>query len=112
WSFQPRTGKKLWQYDISSHGINVSPLVVNNRVYAAHSEENQDSNASGAVFCLDATKTGNITKTGEVWRTLELMVGRASPLMHGDRIYVADDGGKLYTLNAADGKLVDKRGAK
>ena len=112
WSFQPRTGKKLWQYDISSHGVNVSPLIVGDRVYCSHSEENQDSSASGAVFCLDATKTGNITKTGEIWRTIELMVGRASPLMHGDRLYVADDGGKLYTLDAANGKLVDKRGAK
>ena len=112
YGFQPRTGKKLWQYDISTHGLNVSPLVVNNRVYCGHSEENQDSSASGAVFCLDATKTGNITKTGEIWRTIEMMVGRASPLMVGDRLYVADDGGKLYVMNAADGKLVDKRGAK
>jgi len=112
YGFQPRTGKKLWQYDISSHGLNVSPLVVNNRVYCGHSEENQDSNASGAVFCLDATKRGNITKTGQIWRTLEVMVGRASPLLVGDRLYVADDGGKMYVLNAEDGKLLDKRGAK
>ena len=109
YGFQPRTGKKLWQYDVSSHGINVSPLVVNNRVYCGHSEENQDSNASGALFCLDATKTGNITKTGEIWRTTELMVGRASPLMHGDRVYAATDTGKLFVVNATDGKVLDRK---
>jgi outer membrane protein assembly factor BamB len=109
YSFQPRTGKKLWQYDVSSHGINVSPLVVGNKVYCGHSEENQDSNESGAVYCLDATKTGNITKTGELWRTTELLVGRASPLLHGDRLYVATDTGKLFVLNPNDGQLIDKR---
>lgn len=109
WSFQPRTGKKLWQYDISSHGINVSPTVVNNRVYAGHSEENQDSNASGALFCLDATKTGNITKTGEIWRTTELMIGRASALVAGDRVYAATDTGKMIVANAANGKVLDRK---
>jgi outer membrane protein assembly factor BamB len=109
YGFQPRTGKKLWQYDISSHGINVSPLVVNNRVYCGHSEENQDSNESGALFCLDATKTGNITKTGEIWRTTELMVGRASAMLVGDRVYAATDTGKFFAVNAADGKVLDRK---
>ncbi len=108
-SFQPRTGKKLWQYDVSSHGINVSPLVVGTRVYCGHSEENQDSNASGALFCLDATKTGNITKDGEIWRATEMMIGRASPLMVGDRIYAATDTGKLFVVDSKDGKVLDKK---
>ncbi len=109
YGFQPRTGKKLWQYDISSHGINVSPLVVDNRVYCGHSEENQGSNESGALFCLDATQTGNITQTGELWKTTELMVGRASPLMHEGRIYAATDTGKLFVVDATSGKVLDRK---
>ncbi|MBX3440841.1 MAG: PQQ-binding-like beta-propeller repeat protein [Planctomyces sp.] len=109
YGIQPRTGKKIWQYDVSSHGLNVSPLVVDGRVYCGHSEENQDSNESGAVFCLDATKTGNITKDGEFWRQTELMVGRASPLMHGGRLYVASDTGKLFTLDPETGKVLDRK---
>jgi outer membrane protein assembly factor BamB len=109
YGFQPRTGKKLWQYDVSSHGINVSPLVVGTKVYCGHSEENQDSNASGALFCLDATKTGNITKDGELWRTTELMVGRASPLIHEGRLYAATDTGKLFVLEPETGKVLDKK---
>jgi outer membrane protein assembly factor BamB len=110
YGFQPRTGKKIWQYDVSAHGLNVSPLVVNNRVYCGHSEENQDSSESGAVFCLDATKTGNITKEGgEIWRKTELMVGRASPLMAEGRLYVATDSGKLYALNPENGEVITKK---
>ena len=40
WGFQPRTGKPLWHYDLSLRGIFATPLVVGNRVYASHSEEN------------------------------------------------------------------------
>jgi outer membrane protein assembly factor BamB len=109
YGFQPRTGKKIWQYDISGHGINVSPLVVDGRVYCGHSEENADSNESGALFCVDATKTGNITKTGEIWKKTELLVGRASPLMHDDRLYIAADTGKVFVVDPKDGKVLDRK---
>jgi outer membrane protein assembly factor BamB len=109
YGFQPRTGKKIWQYDVSSHGINVSPLVVGNKVFCGHSEENQDSNASGALFCIDASKTGNITKTGEIFRKTELMVGRASPLLHGSHLYAATDTGKLFVLDPETGAVKDRK---
>jgi len=102
--FQPRTGKHLWKYMISGRGINTSPLVVGNRVYCGHSEENVDSTEMGAVFCLDATKRGDITKTGEIWRTKEIFAGRSSPMMIEGRLYVADDRGKMHCLDAETGK--------
>ena len=105
-SLQPRTGKLLWKYMVSGRGINNSPLVVGNRVYGGHSEENLDSTEMGAVFCLDATKRGDITQSGEIWRVKELFVGRSSPLYVNGKLYVADDRGKLHTLNPETGEAL------
>lgn len=104
--FQPRTGRKLWSYYVSGRGINTSPLVVGNRVYCGHSEENLDTTDMGAVFCIDATKRGDITQTGEIWRQTGYFVGRSSPVMIDGRLYVADDRAKLHCLDADTGEAI------
>ena len=102
--FQPRTGKHLWSYQLSGHGVNATPLVVGNRVYAGHSEENLDTTKMGALVCLDPTQRGDITETGEIWKNVEYFVGRSSPIHIDGRIYVADDRAKLHCFNASNGQ--------
>lgn len=104
--FQPRTGKKLWTYNVSGRGINLSPLVVGNRVYGGHAEENLDSTEMGAAFCLDPTKRGDITESGEIWRKTDYMLGRSSPVMIDGRLYFADDRAKLHCLNPDTGEAL------
>ena len=43
YALNARTGRKVWQYQLSKRGINVSPVLAGQTVYAAHSEENVDS---------------------------------------------------------------------
>lgn len=107
-SFEPRTGKSLWSYFVSGRGVNVSPLVVGNKVYGGHSEENLDTTEMGAVFCIDATKRGDLTKTGEIWRKTGYFVGRASPVMIDGRLYCVDDRAKLHCLNSENGESLGK----
>ncbi len=104
--FQPRTGKKLWSYYLSSHGINTTPLIVGDRVYVGHSEENLDSTSMGAVVCIDAKQRGDISKTGTIWKKTELSLGRSSPMMIDGRIYLVDDRAKFYCLNADTGDQI------
>src|SRR6185295_15652318 len=66
WSMQPRTGKVLWHYPLSMHGMNVSPLVVDDTVYMAHSLENMQGTTKGAVVALDAKMRGDL-KDKEKW---------------------------------------------
>ncbi|QDT33291.1 PQQ-like beta-propeller repeat protein [Thalassoglobus polymorphus] len=108
YGFQPRTGKQLWKYMVSGRGINTSPLVVGNKVYCGHSEENLDTTQMGAVFCIDATKRGDLTKTGEVWRQTGFLVGRSSPVMIDGRLYCADDRAKLHCFNPETGEVIGK----
>lgn len=106
--FQPRTGKSLWSYYLSGHGMNVSPLVVGKYVYCGHSEENLDTTEMGGMVCLDASKRGNLNEDGEVWRITELFAGRTSPMMIDGRLYIADDRAKLHCLNPETGEALGK----
>lgn len=108
YGFQPRTGKQLWNYDVSLRGINTGITFAGNKVLCGHADENLDDTAMGALFAIDASKSGNITKTGEVWRVKEEYIGKTGPLVIGDRVYSVDDGGIFFVNNLKDGSLVGK----
>ena len=107
-AFQPLTGRKIWTYNVSRRGVNTTPLIVGNTIYGGHSEENIDSNKMGALFAIDGSKAGDITKSGEKWRVSEWFVGKSSPVHVDGRIYAAEDKGTLLVVEAADGRLVHK----
>ncbi|NIL95833.1 MAG: PQQ-binding-like beta-propeller repeat protein [Planctomycetales bacterium] len=112
WAMQPRTGRRIWKYQFSRRGLNVSPLVVGDRVYSCHSEENPDDTTMGALVAIDAlatgpkTKTGemDITQTGEVWRVKERMVGKASPIMVDGQLVFVDDRATLFVVDPETGQ--------
>lgn len=109
-AFQPRTGKKLWSYYVSSRGINYTPLVVGEHVFGGHSEENLDDTRMGALFCVDGTQRGDITQTGELWRDKELYCGRSAPLEIDGKLYAIDDRAKMHIINPDTGEeLADQR---
>ncbi|MBW3597287.1 MAG: PQQ-binding-like beta-propeller repeat protein [Planctomycetes bacterium] len=109
WAFQPRTGKPIWYYNISRRGVNLPPLVAGERVYMGQSEENTVGTTMGAVAAIDPTQTGNITDSGRVWQQLEIMVGKSAPLLVDDRLYVFEDGAKLYILDPDTGEKLFPR---
>ncbi|MEX2186864.1 MAG: PQQ-binding-like beta-propeller repeat protein [Pirellulales bacterium] len=109
WALQPRTGKPIWHYDFTIGGINPSPLVVGDTVYASHSEENLASNTAGGIAAINGALTGDITKTGEIWRLREFMVGRSSPVMFNDLLYAIDDRAKLFVLDPKTGQTLTRR---
>jgi len=106
-AWQPRTGKPIWSFQVSRRGLNTSPVVDGDKVYVAHAEENLDNSTMGAIIGIDGSKTGDITKTGELWRSPG-MVGKSSPLLVDGRLYSFDDGAKLFINDAATGKPVGK----
>ncbi len=107
YAWQPRTGKQIWSFMLSRRGINTSPVVEGNRVYIGHAEENLENSTMGAIVAIDGAKTGDITKTGEIWRNPG-MVGKSSPLVVDGRVYAFDDGAKLYVIDANTGKSIGK----
>lgn len=108
WGFQPRTGKQLWNFPLSRRSINSSPIVVGNMVYGGHSEENLVGSTQGAVVAIDPTQRGDLTGK-EKWIAYTLMVGKSSPVMVGDKLWVVTDGAKLQILDPETGKQVGKK---
>ena len=108
WARQPRTGSPIWHFDYSQRGINLAPLVVGDTVFAGHSEENINTTAMGSVVALNGASQGDITKSGQLWRTDELMVGKSAPLAIGDRLYCCDDRAKLHVMDMKSGERIGR----
>lgn len=113
WGIQPRTGQHIWQYKFSRRGLNVSPLVVGDRVFTGHSEEVFDptSPRMGSFVGLkipEAASQGQVLEADqELWKHDEVMAGKSSPLLVDDRIYVFEDGGTLHIFDAKTGEPVE-----
>jgi outer membrane protein assembly factor BamB len=107
WALQARTGKPIWNLPLSRMGINISPLVTpDGRVFISHSEENEFGNTMGTVIAIDGKQSGNLTGK-ELWRKLEVMAGKSSPILVDERLYVIDDRAKLYVYDAKTGDQID-----
>ncbi len=133
WSFQPRTGKAVWNLRLSRRGLNVPPLVDGTTIYTAQAEENLDNTTMGSVTAFDgaavpppapagapaagppAAPAGappaantDITSVAVKWQRKGVMDGRAMPVILGDRIYFIDDGAKVYAFDKNSGEPVGK----
>lgn len=109
YALQPRTGKFVWEYQLSRRGLNLSPTVDGDIVYMGHSEENLSGTKVGAVVAVKGTGMGNISQSGELWKELEIADGKSSILKVGDRLYCPDDAGKLFVLDAKTGALIGRK---
>lgn len=106
YAMKQTTGEMVWGFKLSKRGINTSVIVSGNKVYTTHSEENLDTTAMGRVVCIDATGTGDITETHEVWRYDGVGVGYASPTLMNGRLYVVDNSANIHCVDAETGKAL------
>jgi outer membrane protein assembly factor BamB len=107
YALQPRTGKIVWEYQLSRRGLNLAPTYSDGVVYAGHEEENKAGTVRGALVAIKADGTGDITKSGEVWKNEGLMVGKSPVLKVGNLLYACDPS-KMYVLDAKTGKEIGR----
>ncbi len=98
-----RTGKRVWSFKLAKRGINTSVVADGNYVYVTHSEENLDSIDMGRIVCIDASKTGDITGSGEVWRVDGFTAGYSSPVIANGRLYTTTNSAMLNCFDALTG---------
>lgn len=106
YALDARTGEPVWRFQVSVRGLNSSPVVDGDVVYAAHSEESPDGGPMGRVVAIDGKGMGDITKTGELWRADGLTVGFAAPTVGGGRVYVVDNAANLHALDQKTGRAL------
>ncbi len=105
YAIEARTGKPVWSFQLSKRGINTSVVVHGYVVYVAHSEENIDKPDMGRVVAIDATGSGDVTQTHEIWRSA-VSSGFPSPALAAGRLYVVDNSANLHVLDAATGERI------
>lgn len=113
--------KTVWKYDCNpperrqfkypaAEGIsevNATPVFYKNRVYVAVGQDPEHGEGVGNLVCIDATKTGDITKTGTIWKfdKIHRSISTVSIDPESNLLFIGDFSGFLYCLDADTGKL-------
>jgi outer membrane protein assembly factor BamB len=85
-----------------------TPVFYKNRVYTAIGNDLARSGSAagpGRLVCIDATKTGDISRTGRIWSFDEMRSTASTVAIAGGLLYTADASGAVYCLDAETGKL-------
>lgn len=108
WGIQPRTGKQLWKYELSRRGLFAAPLVIGDKVFCSHNEENvgEWANVMGAVAAVKISGTGDQTQAKELWKQYEVVAGFSEPVLVDGRLYMVDDRCKMWIFDAESGKPI------
>jgi outer membrane protein assembly factor BamB len=87
--------------------INATPVFYKNRVYVATGQDPEHGEGVGRLVCLDATKTGDITKTGVIWdyKGIHRSISTVSIDPETGLLFIGDFSGFVHCLDAETGKL-------
>ncbi len=81
-----------------------TPVFHQNRIYVALGRDPEHGRGRGALQCIDATRTGDITKTGKVWTYQGLDRTLCTVSIADGLLYICDVGGRLHCLDAETGQ--------
>jgi outer membrane protein assembly factor BamB len=87
-----------------SHVI-ATPVFHDGRVYVALGRDPRHGRGRGALHCIDAAKTGDITATGAVWSYRDIEWSISTVAVVGGLVYAGDVGGRLHCLDARTGAV-------
>ncbi len=87
--------------------INATPVFYKNRVYVPIGQDPEHGEGIGRLVCINATKTGDISKDGLVWeyRGIHRSISTVSIDPTTGLLFVGDFSGFVYCLDAETGKL-------
>ena len=80
------------------------PVFYKDRVYVAIGRDPEHGRGRGALWCLDATKTGDITRRGKLWCYQGLDRTLSTVSISDGLLYIADVAGRLHCLDAETGE--------
>lgn len=87
--------------------INATPVFYKNRVYVAVGQDPEHGEGVGNLTCIDATKTGDVTKTAKIWSydKIHRSLSTVSIDPKTGLLFVGDFSGFLHCLDAETGQL-------
>ncbi len=112
--YEAVTGKKLWEFDTNPkdsvwpktrNELISTPVVYDNKVYIANGQDPEHGEGIGHLYCLDPTRTGDITKTGVIWHYDKIRRSISTASVVDGLVYQADFSGFLHCLDAKTGQV-------
>ncbi|HUD46259.1 MAG TPA: PQQ-binding-like beta-propeller repeat protein [Candidatus Baltobacteraceae bacterium] len=116
--------KKVWWYDCNpperrvhdeAHKypapdgpseVNATPVFWNNRVYVAVGQDPEHGEGVGILNCIDATQTGDITKSAKIWSYDKIHRSLSTVSITPDGLmFIGDFSGFVHCLDAMTGKV-------
>jgi outer membrane protein assembly factor BamB len=112
-SYDPATGKLLWELKAGGEQAIPSPTGDENNLYLGNAG---GQNAKSNLFAVNpgaegdiTPKEGETTSSGVLWSFPDAGMGNSSPLLYNGSIYlIASRGGEIRCIKAGDGALVYK----
>ena len=113
--YEALTGKKLWEFDANPkesvwpktrNELISTAVIYEEKVYIANGQDPEHGEGVGHMYCIDATKRGDITKTGMVWHYDKIRRSISTPAIKDGIVYMPDFSGFFHALDAKTGKVL------
>ena len=115
--YEAKSGKKLWEFDLNPKAsvwpktrneVISTPIIVDNVVYIANGQDPEHGEGEGHLYAIDGTKTGDITKSGQLWHYGEIRRSISTGAIYNGILFYSDFSGFLHALDAKSGKQLWK----
>ncbi len=104
--YRKRNGESL-PYNKNSEGpseVIGTPVFHQNRVYVTIGQDTRHGPGPGALTCIDATRTGDISGSGVLWRYQGINRSFSTPSVTNGLVFVPDVRGVIHCLDAETGR--------
>ena len=81
-----------------------TPVIYEDRVYIANGQDPEHGEGVGHLYCIDATKRGDITQTGRIWQFDKIRRSISTPSIADGLLYIPDFSGFLHCLDVKTGQ--------
>jgi len=121
--YEAKSGKKLWEFDTNPPGsvwpktrneVIATPVIYENAVYIANGQDPEHGEGVGHLYAIDATKRGDITKSGQIWHydgaTDKEAIRRSisTAAIKDGIVYYPDFSGFLHAVDQKTGRQIWK----
>jgi outer membrane protein assembly factor BamB len=111
--YEAQTGKKLWEFDTNPkdsvwprtrNELISTPVIYQDVVYIPNGQDPEHGEGVGHMYAIDATKRGDITKTGLLWHFDKIRRSISTAAVADGLVYISDFSGYLHCLDAKTGQ--------
>jgi outer membrane protein assembly factor BamB len=111
--YEAKSGKKLWEFDLNPkdsvwpktrNEVISTPVILENVVYIANGQDPEHGEGVGHLYAIDATKRGDITKTGQIWHYGKIRRSISTGAVYNGILFYSDFSGFLHAVDAKTGK--------